>query len=84
MEDLIHAKDELHQHFLDATNNRKRADALLAARYSGLTSSKLTYVETADLEPNEESSESSLKLVTPTRAAEIKVKEIPDFASFSM
>ena len=84
LEDLLYARDELHQHFFDATNNRKRADALLAARYAGLTSSKLTYEEAPDFDLVGNSMESSLRLITPTQNSEIKVKEVPDFSSFSM
>ncbi len=84
LEDLLYARDELHQHFFDATNNRKRADALLAARYAGLTSSKLTYEEAPGFDLVGNSKESSLRLITPTQNSEIKVKEVPDFSSFSM
>jgi putative transposase len=87
LDDLMHAKDELHQHFLDATSNRKRADALKAARYADLTSSKLTYVEQQDPEEKPQSEplilSSEPKLYLP-QALDVQVKDIPVFESFLM
>ena len=82
LDDLMYAKDELHKHFFDATSNRKRADALRAARYADLTSSKLTYVEQTGQGDVDESPKPSL--VLPNQTLDIQVKDIPDFETFAM
>jgi putative transposase len=84
MDELIIAKNELHEHFLNATSHRKRADALKAARYADLTSSKLTYQDHSDSTPEPIQPNDQSKLFVPISSAEIHVKEIPDFESFSM
>jgi len=40
-EDLAEARLRLHDHWLDATSTKTSADALLAARYSGVTSARV-------------------------------------------
>ena len=84
MDELIVAKSELHEHFLNATSHRKRADALKAARYADLTSSKLTYQEHSDSTPGSIEPNVQNMLVTPTTSNEVFVKEVPNFDAFSM
>ena len=84
MEELIVAKSELHEHFLNATSHRKRADALKAARYADLTSSKLTYKEHSDYSSDPLQSDEHSKLYIPRASKEVSAKDIPDFDSFSM
>lgn len=83
LEDLIYAKDELHQHFLDATCNRKRADALKAARYADLTSSKLTYVEQTEPKSIADAIAAEPKIFIP-QSLNVQPKDIPVFESFLM
>jgi putative transposase len=83
LDQLIYAKDELHQHFLDVTSNRKRADALKAARYADLTSSKLTYVEQSEPKSIADAISAEPKIFIP-QSLDVQVKDIPVFESFLM
>lgn len=84
---LHRAQMELHDHWLDSTRGRKRADSLKAARYAGYTSSRvLQPIEASDRvevpSPNQE-------VIVPQKlhiSSEIEAEkeEIPTFESFVM
>ncbi|KRC25601.1 DDE-type integrase/transposase/recombinase [Acidovorax sp. Root219] len=74
---LLDAKLALHDHWMDATTSRGRADALQAGRYQNMTSSKVLAGDA--LEP---SAPSPLMLVLPLEALPADAP-IPTFDSFS-
>jgi len=81
LESLLAAKQRLHDHWMDSTTTRKRADALTAGRYADFTSSRVVEPQpvpvatstAADVAPKLQ-----LPLDTPPQ-----IKEIPNFDSFS-
>lgn len=78
-EALLASRQRLHEHWLEATNHRGRADALLAARYADVTSHKvLTSPKSTPLLPLSESK----KITVPTEYR-ISEREIPEFESLS-
>jgi putative transposase len=83
-EQLVYAKNELHKHFMDATKNRKRADALKAARYANLTSSNLSYIDRRDEDSGDSTPIDHQKLMIAEKSNEIKIKDIPSFDTFAM
>jgi putative transposase len=81
VEDLLDARQRLHDHWMDATSRRGRTEALNAARYANLTSSRL-------IDPSLATSTQ-----TPLRAEAIALdectlpinsNEIPSFDTFRM
>ncbi len=82
---LLKAQGELHDHWLDCTRGRKRADSLKAARYAGLTSSRV-------LEPKPLVNRDTPHAVKSFEAQQLQIdsdvapdeEEIPLFESFVM
>lgn len=82
---LRRAQAELHDHWLDCTRGRKRADSLKAARYAGYTSSRvLQPVDT----PHRAEAPSQMALkpehLHVSTDIEAEKEEIPTFESFVM
>lgn len=82
---LVKAQGELHDHWLDCTRGRKRADSLKAGRYAGLTSSRvLEPKQLVDRDsPRDVKSFDAQQLQVPSDAAPER-EEIPLFESFVM
>jgi putative transposase len=81
LESLLAAKQRLHDHWMDATTTRKRADALTAGRYADFTSSRVVEpqpVSVAATPVTDAATKLQLPLDTPP-----KIKDIPNFDSFS-
>jgi len=76
-ESLLDSKLALHNHWMDATSKRGRADAVQAARYQNMTSSKVLAGQS--LEP---SVPESPRIVLPTDTV-LEDMPIPAFESFS-
>ena len=82
---MLKAQGELHDHWLDCTRGRKRADSLKAARYAGLTSSRV-------LEPKPLVNRDTPHAVKSFEAQQLQIdsdvapdeEEIPLFESFVM
>lgn len=82
LESLLTAKQRLHDHWMDATSTRKRADALKAGRYADFTSSRV-------VEPKPVSVDALPVTVAASRlqlplSALPEIKEIPNFDTFSI
>lgn len=76
-ESLLESRLALHNHWLDATSKRGRADALKAGRYQDLTSHKVLSNAVSDpVAP------APTRLIAPTDLGIVDA-EIPDFESFS-
>lgn len=76
-ESLLESRLALHNHWLDATNKRGRADALKAGRYQDLTSHKVLSSAVSDpVAPI------PTRLIAPADLGIVDA-EIPDFESFS-
>jgi putative transposase len=78
-EDLAAARLRLHDHWLDATSPKTTADALLAARYSGVTSARVMAPETSPKAP-----EQPTRLVADVEVPKPAPREVPTFESFEM
>lgn len=81
LENLLAAKQRLHDHWMDATTTRKRADALTAGRYADFTSSRVVEPQPVPMD-SLTATEIVPKLQLPLDAPP-EIKEIPDFDSFS-
>ncbi len=75
---LWQARTRLHEHWMDSSRPKKRADSLLAGRFAGLTSSKVLAGEQAGL-PSRPDPAPILVEATPTAE-----HAIPDFEVFEM
>ncbi len=78
---------ELHDHWLDSTRGRKRADSLKAARYAGYTSSRV--LQPIEVSDRVDVPRTNQEVIVPQKfhiSAEIEVEkeEIPTFESFVM
>ena len=78
-EDLAAARLRLHDHWLDATSTKTSADALLAARYSGITSARVMAPESTPKAP-----EQPTRLVADVEMPKSAHREIPAFEAFEM
>lgn len=77
-EALVRSREELHEHWLNSTRGRNRADSLLAGRYSGFTSHTVLHPsETKVVGPEI----SPVRIVTADEADWLK-GEVPSFASY--
>jgi len=78
-EALLASRQRLHEHWLETTSRRGRADALLAGRYADLTSHKI-------LKSTSEATQSPLteskKIIVPSEYR-FSEKDIPEFDSLS-
>lgn len=79
---LLQAKQRLHEHWMDATTNRRRADAQTAGRYADFTSSRVVepQMSSGDAHPM---SMKSAKIFTPDDVV-FTEKDIPDFESVNL
>lgn len=82
LNELLKAKQRLHDHWLDATTPRNRASALLAARHADFTSSRILEPTpiAAGFLPDPTVSTPKLFLLD---GAGLTTKDIPDFDAFS-
>jgi putative transposase len=80
-ENLLAAKQRLHDHWMDATTTRKRADALKAGRYADFTSSRVVEPQPVSV-ATKPVPDAAPKLQLPL-AVPPEIKEIPNFDSFS-
>ncbi|CAM4335837.1 DDE-type integrase/transposase/recombinase [Comamonas aquatilis] len=78
-ESLLASRQRLHEHWMEATNHRGRADALRAGRYADMTSHKV--LSSSDSSPQLPLSESK-QLIVPSEYR-ISEKEIPEFESLA-
>lgn len=82
LENLLRAKQRLHDHWMDATTTRRRASALQAGRYADLTSSRVA-------DPSPIIVPASLGIAAPAQKIYLpnelrcEEKDIPDFETFS-
>ncbi len=76
---LWQARMRLHDHWLDSSRPKKRADSLLAGRFAGLTSSKVLAGDTAG--PTVRASPQPLPIVTEVSAEEYV---IPEYEAFDL
>lgn len=81
LENLLAAKQRLHDHWMDATTARKRADALTAGRYADFTSSRVVEPQPVSAATTPVT-DAAPKLQLPLDAPP-EIKEIPNFDSFS-
>jgi putative transposase len=84
---LHRSQMELHDHWLDSTRGRKRADSLKAARYAGYTSSRV--LQPIEISAPVEIPSLNQQLIIPQKlqiSSEIEAEkeEIPTFESFVM
>lgn len=79
LESLMRARQSLHEHWMDSTSRRGRADALRAGRYAGLTSHKALNSSSA-LTP-EPPDMTGARLIAPEEMV-FQEKDIPSFESF--
>lgn len=78
-EDLAAARLRLHDHWLDATSTKTRADALLAAQYSGVTSARVMAPT-----PMQGRAEQASSLIADVEVPVPQPREIPAFDTFEM
>lgn len=90
VEYLVNAKQRLHDHWLDATSNRRSAGAQLAGRFANYTSSQVLEPEATP--PGERTSAAGASIALPESPSKLLVeqdytfltKDIPTFDSFSL
>lgn len=84
VENLLKAKDKLHDHWLNSTARRQRGDALTAGRYRDLTSSKVLEPTTGPQTENEPSDRPDAATLIAVDELAIHDRDIPDFDTFCM
>ncbi|NWF46334.1 transposase family protein [Hydrogenophaga sp. D2P1] len=80
VEALMRARQRLHDHWMDATTRRGRANALLAGRYADLTSHKVLSPSSA---PGPEHPVTLANRLISTEEMVFQEKDIPSFETFT-